>query len=69
MLEITKTAAVFKRSEFGYTAHSNFIPFEFTNVDTGAIDRTVILPRKEVDNLGWPDQITVTIEVGNTLNV
>lgn len=68
MAEITKNQAVFKRSQFGYTDFSNFIPFEFANEDTGVIDRTVVLARKDVNDLGWPEEITVTIEPGDTLN-
>lgn len=67
MVTTKKSVAVFKRSEFGYTAHANFIPFEMTD-DVGMITRTVIMSRKDTNDLGWPEEITVTIEPGDKLN-
>lgn len=67
MPEIMKKTAVLKRSEFGYTSYANFIPFEYADTGTGLISRTVVLARKDVDELGWPEEITVTIEAGNSL--
>lgn len=68
MPEITKTVAVLKRSQFGYTDYANFIPFEMTEDDNGTIVRTLVMARKDVDELGWPEEITVTIEPGDKLN-
>lgn len=67
-MEITKTVAVFTRSEFGYTSYANFIPFELAEEDTGMVTRTVVLARRDVDDMGWPEKITVTIEPGDKLN-
>jgi hypothetical protein len=67
-MDITKTVCVMKRSEFGYTAHANYIPFEMTEDDTGAITRTLVMARRDVNDLGWPEEITVTIVPGDTLN-
>lgn len=66
--EITKTQFVLKRSQFGYTDYANFIPFDAQNEETGVVDRTVVLARRIVDDLGWPEEITVTVEPGDTLN-
>lgn len=63
---VTKTIAVLKRSEFGYTAYANFIPFEM-EID-GMVSRTLVMARKDVDALGWPEEITVTVEPGNTID-
>lgn len=49
-------------------ATSNFILFEYRDVDTGFVTRSVIIPRKEWSDMGCPMQITATLEVGNTLN-
>lgn len=59
---LKNSVVVLKRSELGYTAYANFIPYELVEEDTGMIVRTVILTRKDVDDLGWPDEITVTIQ-------
>lgn len=67
MAEITKVAAVLKRSRLGYTDFANFIPFEGIDAN-GVIVQTVVLARKDVDEMGWPEKITVTIEPGDTLN-
>lgn len=62
---IKKREEILDRSEFGYTAYANFIPFEM-QVD-GVITCTLVMARKDVDALGWPEKITVTIEPGNKL--
>lgn len=67
MARATKLKAVLRRSELGYTAYSNYIPFELTD-DKGVVIRTLIMSRSDVNVLGWPEEITVTIESGNTLN-
>jgi hypothetical protein len=66
MAKVTKVKAVMKRSELGYTASSNYIPFELTD-ENGIIIRTLIMTRKDVNDLGWPVEVTVTIESGNKL--
>lgn len=68
MSNVTKTVAVFKRSQYGYTDYANFIPFDLSDDDSGMVRRTVVMARKDVDDLGWPDEITVTIEPGDKLN-
>lgn len=67
MVTVPKVKAVLKRSELGYTAYSNYIPFELTD-NKGVVIRTLIMSRKDVNDLGWPEEITVTIERGNKLN-
>jgi len=67
MAAVTKILAVMQRSALSYTAFSNYIPFELTD-ERGVVIRTLIMSRKDVNDLGWPKEITVTIESSNTLN-
>lgn len=66
---VTKSVAILKRSPYGYTDYANFIPFEMIEDDHGTVVRTLVMARKDVDDLGWPEEITVTIQAGDKLNV
>lgn len=66
--EITKRQFILDIAAHLEHATSNFILFEYRDVDSGFVIRSLIMPRKEWSEMGCPLQITTTLEPGNTLN-
>lgn len=67
-MEVTKKQLVLDISEAVDHAVSNIILFQYREEDTGFISHAVVLPRKGWNDLGCPNQITVTLVPGDQLN-
>lgn len=64
MNTLTKTRRILNRGRVA-DSHAAFHQFD---EDTGRPSTEVIIPRATYDDLGQPEQITVTIEPGDLLN-